>query len=307
MPKLSAGVLLYRRAGDGVEVLVAHPGGPIWARRDTGAWSLPKGAPLDTELDLLETARREFEEETGHEPPAGPTIDLGEVRMRSGKVVHAWAIEGDLDPKRLRSMEAEIEWPPRSGQVLLVPEIDRVAWVGPSEARRRLNPAQADVRRPAAPGARPGRLNRRMVGTGGAPAGRRRRQTPMLGEFKAFLTKSNALALAIGVIIGAALGAVVNSLVNDIIMPPIGYLLGGVNFDDLAWVLKPAVIGDPASEVAIRWGAFLQTVITFVIIAFVVFWIARLLIREPAPADPEPSDEAKLLAEIRDELRARKV
>jgi predicted NUDIX family NTP pyrophosphohydrolase len=143
MPKLSAGVLLYRRAGEGVEVLVAHPGGPIWARRDTGAWSLPKGAPLDTELDLLETARREFEEETGHEPPAGPTIDLGEVRMRSGKVVHAWAIEGDLDPKRLRSMEAEIEWPPRSGQVLLVPEIDRVAWVGPGEARRRLNPAQA--------------------------------------------------------------------------------------------------------------------------------------------------------------------
>ena len=127
----------------------------------------------------------------------------------------------------------------------------------------------------------------------------------MVGEFKAFLTKSNTLALAIGVIIGAALGAVVNSLVNDIIMPPIGYLLGGVNNNDLAIVLKPAVNGDPATEVAIRWGAFLQTVITFVIIAFVVFWIARLLIREPAPRTAEPSDEAKLLTEIRDELRAR--
>ena len=125
----------------------------------------------------------------------------------------------------------------------------------------------------------------------------------MFGEFKAFLTKTNALALAIGVIIGIALGAVVNSLVNDIIMPPIGYLLGGVNFDELAIVLKPAVNGDPATEVAIRWGAFLQTVITFVIIAFVVFWIAKLLVREPAPEDPEPSDEVKLLTEIRDSLR----
>jgi predicted NUDIX family NTP pyrophosphohydrolase len=143
MPKLSAGLLLYRRVGDGVEVLVAHPGGPLWARRDSGAWSLPKGAPTDEESDLLEAARREFREETGHDPPGGPAIDLGEVRMRSGKVVRAWAVEGDLDPRDLESMEAEIEWPPRSGRRLRVPEIDRVAWVGPSEARRRLNPAQA--------------------------------------------------------------------------------------------------------------------------------------------------------------------
>ena len=85
MPKLSAGLLLYRRAGDGLEVLVAHPGGPIWARRDTGAWSLPKGAPLDGEVDLLDAARREFREETGHEAPAGEPIDLGEVRMRSAR------------------------------------------------------------------------------------------------------------------------------------------------------------------------------------------------------------------------------
>ena len=136
-----------------------------------------------------------------------------------------------------------------------------------------------------------------------ACAGPGRRRTPCSAEFKAFLTKSNALALAIGVIIGAALGAVVTSLVNDIIMPPIGYALGGVDFNQLAYVLKPAITGDPATEVAIRWGAFLQTVITFVIIAFVVFWIAKLLVREPAAEDPEPSDEVKLLTEIRDELR----
>ena len=127
----------------------------------------------------------------------------------------------------------------------------------------------------------------------------------MLGEFKAFLTKSNALALAIGVIIGAALGAVVNSLVNDIIMPPIGYAPRRRQLRRPRVRAQGGRRGDPATEVAIRWGAFLQTVITFVIIAFVVFWIAKLLIREPAPEDPEPSDEAKLLAEIRDELRAR--
>ena len=105
MPKLSAGLLLYRRRGDVVQVLVAHPGGPIWARRDAGAWSLPKGAPIDGE-DLLATARREFEEETGQRPPDAAAIDLGEVRMRSGKVVHGFALEGDLDPARLVSMRS---------------------------------------------------------------------------------------------------------------------------------------------------------------------------------------------------------
>lgn len=142
MPKLSAGLLLYRRSGDVIQVLVAHPGGPIWARRDLGSWSLPKGAPHDGE-DLLAAARREFEEETGHLAPDGEAIDLGEVRMRSGKVVHAWAAEGDLDPGRIHSMRAEVEWPPRSGRMILVPEIDRVLWADPPEARRRLNPAQA--------------------------------------------------------------------------------------------------------------------------------------------------------------------
>ncbi|HVM63958.1 MAG TPA: NUDIX domain-containing protein [Acidimicrobiales bacterium] len=144
MGKRSAGLLLYRRTGDVIEVLIAHPGGPIWARRDTAAWSIPKGAPLDTELDLLDAARREFEEETGQRPPDGAPIDLGEVRMRSGKTVHAWAYEGDLDPGGLRSLEVEVEWPPRTGQTVVVPEIDRVVWARPAEARRRLNPAQAE-------------------------------------------------------------------------------------------------------------------------------------------------------------------
>ena len=143
MPKLSAGLLLFRRTDDGVEVLIAHPGGPIWSRRDAGAWSLPKGATEDHETDLLETARREFHEETGHRAPDGEVMDLGEVRMRSGKVVRGYAVEGELDPATLRSMQVEIEWPPRSGRVIRVPEIDRVVWAHPAEARRRLNPAQA--------------------------------------------------------------------------------------------------------------------------------------------------------------------
>ena len=109
----------------------------------------------------------------------------------------------------------------------------------------------------------------------------------MLTEFRAFLVKSNALALAIGVIIGGALGTVVNSLVNDIIMPPIGYALGGVDFASLKYVLKPAVNGDPATEVAIRWGVFINSVIAFVIIAFVVWQISRSLVKEP------PAEEVK--------------
>jgi large conductance mechanosensitive channel len=107
----------------------------------------------------------------------------------------------------------------------------------------------------------------------------------MMSEFRAFLLKTNALALAIGVIIGAALGAVVNSLVSDIIMPPIGLALGGVDFSQLKWVLKPAAGADPATEVAIRWGVFINAVIAFLVIAFVVWQLSKMFIREEAPAE----------------------
>lgn len=143
MLKLSAGLLPYRRIGGDVEVLIAHPGGPMWSGRDAGAWSVIKGAPEDHELDLVVAARREFAEETGHPAPDGPLIDLGEIRMRSRKIVHAWGVEGDFDPATLRSMRVEVEWPPRTGRLLSVPEVDRVAWCRPPEARRRLNTAQA--------------------------------------------------------------------------------------------------------------------------------------------------------------------
>ncbi len=125
----------------------------------------------------------------------------------------------------------------------------------------------------------------------------------MFQEFREFLTKSNALALAIGVIIGAALGAVVNSLVNDIIMPPVGYALGGVDFSQLKIVLKAAANGDAATEVAIRWGNFIQVLIVFVVVSFVVFALGKALIREKPAAPAEPSDEVKLLTEIRDSLK----
>jgi len=123
----------------------------------------------------------------------------------------------------------------------------------------------------------------------------------MFGEFKTFLTKSNALALAIGIIIGIALGAVVNSLVKDIIMPPIAYLLGGIDFSQFKIVLKDT--GDPTTEVAIRYGAFLLTLIQFFVVALVVFWIGKLVIREEPAAPVGPSDEVQLLTEIRDSLQ----
>jgi large conductance mechanosensitive channel len=128
----------------------------------------------------------------------------------------------------------------------------------------------------------------------------------MLTEFKEFLLKTNALALAIGVIIGVALGSVVNSLVNDIIMPPIGVLLGGVDFSSMVIKLKDATVdaaGKPVPEVDIRYGAFINLVIAFIVIALVVFFIGKLLIKEKPAAPAEPSDEVKLLTEIRDALR----
>jgi predicted NUDIX family NTP pyrophosphohydrolase len=143
MPKPSAGLLLYRRRDDGIEVLLAHPGGPLWAHRDEGAWSVPKGE-IESGEEPLAVARREFEEETGQEPPTGECLDLGEVRQKSGKRVVAWACEGDLDPATAVSNTFPLEWPPGSGNWIDVPEVDRVEWFDPDEARPRLNPAQAE-------------------------------------------------------------------------------------------------------------------------------------------------------------------
>ena len=140
----SAGLLLYRRTGvSGVEVLVVHPGGPFWARKDLGAWSLPKGE-YDEDEDPAVCARREFAEELGTAPPDGELLDLGEVRLKSGKVVVAWAVEGDLDTAEIVSNTFETEWPPRSGRRQEFPEVDRAQWFGPDEARAKLNPAQAE-------------------------------------------------------------------------------------------------------------------------------------------------------------------
>jgi len=138
----SAGLLLYRRAPDGqVELLLAHPGGPMWAKRDAGAWTVPKGE-FEVGEEALAVALREFEEETGHPPPPGDPIELGDIRQKGGKVVTAWAIEGDLDPATARSNTFPLEWPPRSGRWITIPEVDRVEWFAPDEARRRIKDTQ---------------------------------------------------------------------------------------------------------------------------------------------------------------------
>lgn len=142
MPKTSAGLLLHRRSARGVEVLLVHPGGPFWARRDAGAWSIPKGEVGEGE-DLLAAARREFREETGFPLPRGPAVALGELRQRGGKIVHAWAVQGDLDPGGLRSNTFEMEWPRGSGRTRSFPEVDRAEWFDLAEARRRILPGQA--------------------------------------------------------------------------------------------------------------------------------------------------------------------
>jgi predicted NUDIX family NTP pyrophosphohydrolase len=144
MPASSAGILLYRRRGGGVEVLLVHPGGPFWARRDAGAWSIPKGEHGSGE-DPLAAARREFAEELGVAPPEGPVVDLGEVRQKAGKRVHAWAAAGELDAGAIVSNTFELEWPPRSGRVVQAPEVDRAEWFALSAAREKINPAQAEL------------------------------------------------------------------------------------------------------------------------------------------------------------------
>lgn len=141
MPATSAGLLLHRSTKRGLEVLLVHPGGPFWARKDLGAWSIPKGESAEGE-DLLAAARRELHEETGFSAD-GPAVPLGTVRQRGGKVVHAWAVPGDVDPGKLRSNSFEIEWPRGSGHMRSFPEVDRAAWFDLAEARRRIVPAQA--------------------------------------------------------------------------------------------------------------------------------------------------------------------
>ncbi|MGI8714219.1 MAG: NUDIX domain-containing protein [Solirubrobacteraceae bacterium] len=139
----SAGILLHRRRAGQLEVLLVHPGGPVWARRDAGAWSIPKGE-YDDEQPLA-AARREFAEELGSPPPAGETIELGEIRQKSGKFVSGWALEGDLEAAAIRSNTFEMQWPPRSGRMQAFPEVDRAQWFGLAQAREKLNPAQVTL------------------------------------------------------------------------------------------------------------------------------------------------------------------
>jgi len=141
MPKTAAGLLLYRRRSLGVEVLLAHPGGPFWARKDLGAWTIPKGE-IDPGEDPVSAARREFREEIGLDVTA-PVEPLGQIKQPGGKIVLIWAAEGDFDPARLASNTFEMEWPKGSGHVRIFPEVDRAAWFDLGEARRRILPGQA--------------------------------------------------------------------------------------------------------------------------------------------------------------------
>jgi len=156
--KRSAGLLLFRRRQDHPEVLLVHPGGPLWARKDDGAWTVPKGEVEQNE-DLLAAARREVEEETGARP-SGTFIPLPPVHQAGGKVVHVWAVESDFDPASLVSNLFEMEWPPRSGRRRSFPEVDRAAWFDLETAARKILPSQTVVLR---------HLQERLTDTGGRP------------------------------------------------------------------------------------------------------------------------------------------
>jgi predicted NUDIX family NTP pyrophosphohydrolase len=142
--KVSAGILLYRNRDGGREVLLVHPGGPVWARRDAGVWSIPKGEYEPAE-EPLAAARREFAEELGVDPPEAEPVDLGEIRQKSGKLVRAFALEGDLDTSAVVSNTCDFEWPPRSGRMIEIPEIDRAEWFDLQTAAEKLIPAQAPL------------------------------------------------------------------------------------------------------------------------------------------------------------------
>jgi predicted NUDIX family NTP pyrophosphohydrolase len=144
MPRSSAGLLLFRFDDGAFEVLIVHPGGPLWTRKDEGAWSIPKGEYGEGE-DPAVAAAREFREELGLDPPPGPWLDLGEIRQAGGKRVRAWALRASVDVSEVVSNTFEMEWPPHSGQLQSFPEIDRAAWVSLEEARDKLNPAQRQL------------------------------------------------------------------------------------------------------------------------------------------------------------------
>jgi predicted NUDIX family NTP pyrophosphohydrolase len=143
MPKVSAGLLIYRRSIGGLEVLLVHPGGPYFRARDDGAWTIPKGE-IETGEEALAAARREVEEETGFRPE-GDFLPLGSVVQKSGKIVHAWAVAGDFDTEGVRSNVVSLEWPPRSGRREDFPEVDRAAYFTLGEARKKINPAQVGL------------------------------------------------------------------------------------------------------------------------------------------------------------------
>jgi predicted NUDIX family NTP pyrophosphohydrolase len=142
----SAGILLFRRSGEETEFLLVHPGGPFWAKKDAGAWSIPKGQ-IEDEEEPRACAIRELEEELGEAPEIDPEqlIELGSIRQRAGKVVEAWAAEADFDPAALASNTFAMEWPPRSGKQQEFPEVDRAEWLGLEQAREKILPAQAEL------------------------------------------------------------------------------------------------------------------------------------------------------------------
>jgi predicted NUDIX family NTP pyrophosphohydrolase len=146
MPKKSAGLLVYREApdGSGIEVLLAHPGGPFWRNKDLGAWTIPKGEFDDVEQPLA-AAQREFAEELGSSPPLGDYFPLKPIKQQNGKIVHAWAVEGTFDPAALKSNTFSCEWPPKSQRMQEFPEVDRAEWFTPDEAKRKILLAQVEL------------------------------------------------------------------------------------------------------------------------------------------------------------------
>src|SRR5947207_1816644 len=138
--RISAGLLMYRIRSNELEFLLVHPGGPFWKNKDAGAWTIPKGE-IERSEEALETAKREFKEELGLKP-SGSFIELAPVRQKGGKIIHAWAFEGEIDPDRIRSNVFSMEWPPRTGRLQEFPEVDRAAWFDLETAKSKINPAQ---------------------------------------------------------------------------------------------------------------------------------------------------------------------